>query len=407
MKREYILVLLLILVLLAGCNYEKESPNEEPNEIIPPIVELPQSDPIEELINEMSLEEKIGQLFIIGLDGFELSDKDKAQIFENKIGGYILYSRNIDNKLQLKSLLNALNEINTNNKIPLFLSVDEEGGKVSRLSHIYTKLRELSALGLKDDVRLSYQYGQIQGLKLASLGFNLNFAPVLDINSNPKNPVIGSRAIGSTAEIVTKHGIEIKKGMESVNIIPVLKHFPGHGDTEVDSHLELPYIDKSYKELDNLELIPFKTAIDKGADMIMTSHILFPLIDDEYPASISYKIINDILRNDLHFDGVVISDDMTMGAIVNNFTLEEASINFLKAGGDILLIGHNSENTKLVIKRIKDAIIEGELNIEDIDSKLYRILSLKSKYNLDGSNTIDFEEDEIDLKAIELNDKLK
>lgn len=407
MEKRYIIVILIILVLFGGCTNKTEPPKSEPHEIEPPVVELPPVDPIEELMMDMSLDEKIGQLFIIGLDGYELTDNDKNQIIDNKIGGHILYKRNIDNKIQLKSLLETLNEVNNNNKIPLFLSVDEEGGKVSRLSNIYTNLREASSLGIKNDRKLSYEYGQIQGLKLASLGFNLNFAPVLDINVNPKNPVIGSRAIGSTAEIVSKHGIEIKKGMESVNVIPVMKHFPGHGDTAVDSHLELPLLDKTYKELENLELVPFKAAIDNDADMIMISHILFPLIDDEYPASISNTIIQGILREDLGFNGVVISDDMTMGAIINNFSLEEASMNFLKAGGDIILIGHNSENTSLVIKRIKNAIIEGEISIEFIDSKVYRILNLKSKYDLDGNNTIDLDEDDIELKAIELNDKLK
>lgn len=407
MEKRYIIVILIILVLFGGCTNKTEPPKSEPHEIEPPVVELPPVDPIEELMMDMSLDEKIGQLFIIGLDGYELTDNDKNQIIDNKIGGHILYKRNIDNKIQLKSLLETLNEVNNNNKIPLFLSVDEEGGKVSRLSNIYTNLREASSLGIKNDRKLSYEYGQIQGLKLASLGFNLNFAPVLDINVNLKNPVIGSRAIGSTAEIVSKHGIEIKKGMESVNVIPVMKHFPGHGDTAVDSHLELPLLDKTYKELENLELVPFKAAIDNDADMIMISHILFPLIDDEYPASISNTIIQGILREDLGFNGVVISDDMTMGAIINNFSLEEASMNFLKAGGDIILIGHNSENTSLVIKRIKNAIIEGEISIEFIDSKVYRILNLKSKYDLDGNNTIDLDEDDIELKAIELNDKLK
>jgi len=326
----------------------------------------------------MTLEEKIGQLLIVGIEGSEISQDDKSQILNNKVGGFIFFSRNIDNKAQVLTLLNNLKDSNKDNKIPLFLSIDEEGGLVSRLSNIFENLVDVAQLGHKNNDMLSFDYGELQGLKLSSLGFNLNFAPVLDINSNPNNPVIGRRAIDSKPSIVAQQGIALIKGLQSSNIIAVAKHFPGHGDTDVDSHLELPLVDKSYEELEKLELIPFKAAIDNGVDMIMVAHILYPQIDDNYPASMSKDIINDILREKLKFNGVVISDDMTMGAIVDNYSLEEASLKFLQSGGDLLLVSHGVENPTIVINRIKNAINDDEINIEEIDELVSSIENLSN-----------------------------
>ena len=400
MNKKYIALIILILISLIGCT----------KTVTPPIIEqpeLPQIDPIEELVKDMSLDEKIGQLMIVGLEGTEISEAEIIQINLNKVGGFIFFSRNIDNKNQVLALLNGLKDYNKNNKFPLFLSIDEEGGKVSRLSNIFNNLYDAATLGVKNNKEFSFEYGEIQGLKLNNIGFNINFAPVLDINSNPKNPVIGRRAIGTTAEVVSEQGIAVIDGLKSMNIIPAAKHFPGHGDTGVDSHLELPLVDKSYEELENLELIPFKAAIDKKVDMIMVAHILYPQIDDKNPSSMSYNIIQSILRDKLGFNGVVISDDMTMGAITENYTLEEASVKFLQSGGDILLISHGIENPFLVIERIKKAITNEEISIEEIDEKIYRILELKNRFKIHGDKILDTKIDDINSRVTELNNKLK
>ena len=408
MNKKY-MALLLLLIFLIGCSKVDIPPvTEDP--VPPPITEVPivpEKDPIEELIKDMSLDEKIGQLLIVGLDKTEISQAEIDQIKNNNVGGFIFFSRNIDNKNQVIALLNGLKDYNKDNKVPLFLSIDEEGGKVSRLSKIFSNLSDAVTLGDKNNKELSYEYGKIQGLKLSNLGFNINFAPVLDINSNPKNPVIGRRAIGPTAEVVSKQGVAVIEGLRSMNIIPAAKHFPGHGDTGVDSHLELPLVDKSYEELENLELIPFKAAIDNRVDMIMVAHILYPQIDDKNPSSISKNIIQGILRDKLGFNGVVISDDMTMGAITENYTLEEASVKFLQSGGDILLICHGIENPFLVIERIKKAITEDEISIEEIDEKIYRILELKSRFKIDNDKTLDTGIEDINSRVTELNNKLK
>lgn len=398
----YIITILIISFIFTACiKQEKppivENPIEPPTleePVDPPVVE-PEIDPIEKQINEMTLEEKVGQLMIIGLEGEEISDKDIENIQQYKIGGFIFFSRNINNGDQVLNLLNSLKEESKDNNIPLFLSIDEEGGVVSRLSKIYKNLPSAATLGNKNDDELSFNYGKNLGLKTKSLGFNINFAPVLDINSNPNNPVIGNRAYGDDAELVSKIGIEVMNGIKSQNVIAVAKHFPGHGDTHVDSHLELPIIDKSLDELYNLEIIPFKKAINEGIDAIMVAHILFTQVDNKYPATMSKEIINDILRERLGFNGVVISDDMTMGAIIDNYTIEEASVQFLKSGGDIVLVCHGIENVQLVYNQILNSVNDESLSVDDIDKKVYRILKLKNDYEIKDKIIEDVNVDEI------------
>lgn len=381
------ILLLSALLLLVGCTKKNEiilDDNENVKEP-DPVEEVVEMDPIDELIKAMTLEEKIGQLLIVGKEGFELDDEDKNQIDTNKVGGFVFFSRNIESEKQVVEMLQDLNEYNSKNKIPLFLSLDEEGGKVTRLSKIYKRLPEAKVIGDKNNKEISFEFGEILGSMLKDLGFNLDFAPVLDINSNPKNPVIGSRAFGSTVDKVVNNGVEVMEGIKSVGVIPSVKHFPGHGDTSVDSHIDLPKVDKTYSELDNLELIPFKEAIKKDVDMIMVAHILFPQIDLDLPATLSEKIIKDILRDKLDFKGVIISDDITMGAIKKNYSIEEASASFIKNGGDIVLVCHGKDNPSAVIQKIKEIIDTGEMEIGELDKKLYRILSLKQRYKIEDN----------------------
>ncbi|MPN25095.1 Beta-hexosaminidase [bioreactor metagenome] len=210
----------------------------------------------------------------------------------------------------------------------------------------------------------------------------MNFAPVLDVNSNPKNPVIGSRSFGSNPDIVSSLGVETMKGIQEENVIPVVKHFPGHGDTSVDSHVGLPTVNSDLDRLQNFELIPFAKAIENDADMVMIAHILLSKIDSENPSSMSKTIITDILRNNLKFDGVVITDEMTMGAIIKNYSLNEAAVKSVSAGTDIILVGHGYNNEIGVINALKSAVSKGEISQERIDESVYRILKLKEKYNL-------------------------
>lgn len=357
-------------------------------------------DDIQLKLNSMNLDEKIGQLLIVGFDGYELNEDIEKLIKENCVGGIILFGNNIENSRQLMNLTNALKTNNLNNKIPLFISVDEEGGRVSRMPGEFKKLPSNKIIGEINNSNLSYNIGKIISKQLTSLGFNMNFAPVLDINSNPQNSVIGDRSFGDTPDIVTKLGIKTMEGLKDGNIIPVVKHFPGHGDTSVDSHVGLPLVNHNMKRLNEFELVPFKEAIKNDADVIMISHILLPKIDSIYPATMSKTIITDVLRNDLNFNGVVITDDMTMGAITKNYDIPNAAVKSINAGTDIILVCHDYDNEMAVITALKEAVKNKVITEDRLNESVYRILKLKEKYKI-NNDTVD------NINIHEINNKIK
>lgn len=401
------LILLTIIIIIVGCKkqdkpkdgIEPEQSNNSNRDNVQDNEENPK-DILIERIKSMTLEEKIGQLFIVGFEGIDINDDIVNYLEDLKVGGFILFKRNINDEYQTRNLLNKIKLANSNNDFPLFLAIDEEGGRVSRLPESFVKLPEAMKVGNMKDGQIAYRFGKILGERVQSLGFNMNFAPVLDINSNPNNPVIGNRAFGVNVENVINSGIQVLLGIKDSNIIPAVKHFPGHGDTAIDSHINLPLVNKTIEELNDFELLPFKEAVEKNADMVMVAHILYPKLDETYPATMSTKIIGGILRDNWGFQGLVVSDDMTMGAIVENYTLEYGVLTFLKAGGDIALICHGRDNPKIVIESIIDSVKAGELSEEIIDEKVYRILAIKEKYNLEDKTVED-----VDLN--ELNNRTK
>ncbi len=395
-------VYILVLLLLLGCSKldngknsaEDGLPNSEDmhdkenNE--PPVEKI---DPIKEQIKEMSIEEKIGQIVVVGLEGYTLDDNSRKMIEEYLVGGIIIFGKNVESSDQLLTLINSIKEANSKNSIPLFISVDEEGGRVSRMPKEIKKLPTSGKIGQLNNKELSYDIGTVLAEELKMFGFNMDYAPVLDINSNPKNPVIGDRAFGADSKIVSDLGIQTMKGIQSEGVISVVKHFPGHGDTSVDSHIGLPTIEHNLERLKDFELVPFKAAIENGADAVMVAHILLNEIDPDYPSSLSKAIITDILRKDLGFNGVVISDDMTMGAIVENYKIGDAAVKAIDAGSDIVLVAHGFENGLAVINSIKEALTNGTMSEERLNESVYRILNLKQKYNItdDVNHSIDIE----------------
>lgn len=350
---------------------------------------------VRRLIEQMSLDEKIGQMIFSGMTGTQLTEETTTLVKEYQVGGIILFEHNINSLEQTTTLLNDLKRENSQNRLPIFIGVDQEGGRVERLPDKIKKLPTNRAIGRQDNEELSYQVGELLGEQLQAFGFNLNFAPVLDIHSNPKNPVIGDRSFGSRPETVRKLGVQTMKGMQAKQVVPVIKHFPGHGDTSVDSHFELPEVNKEITELAALELLPFKKAIEEGADMVMTAHILLPQIDATVPASMSNKIINGLLREQLDFDGVVITDDMTMQAITDHYDLEKAAVQSVQAGTDMILIAHHNDEFVAVIEALKEAVEKGDIPEERIDESLTRIIRLKEKYQLE-----DVPVESIDAKKI-------
>lgn len=347
---------------------------------------------VNELIDKMSIEEKIGQLIFAGVTGKTITAVTEVIINQYKVGGIILFANNLENVEQSIQLLNQLKTENEQNPLPLFLGVDQEGGRVERLPG-FIKMPTNEEIGMINNEKFSYKVGELLGKQLNSFGFNLNFAPVIDIDSNPNNPVIADRSFGKDPKIVGKLGMQTMLGMKKQHIIPVVKHFPGHGDTEVDSHLELPLIDKSVAELQVLELIPFKESIEAGVDAMMTAHILLPQIDDEFPASMSKKVITGILREQLDYDGVVMTDDMTMRAITDHFEIGEAAVQSIKAGTDIILIAHHFEGLVSVFDTLRTAIEDEEITEERINQSIQRIMQLKQKYGINDERveTIDAE----------------
>ncbi|WP_010098299.1 beta-N-acetylhexosaminidase [Ornithinibacillus scapharcae] len=336
------------------------------------------------LLESMTLEEKIGQMIIAGIDGTTPTPETKKLIKDYHVGGIIFFSDNLTSYKQSLALINVLKQLNSVNEIPLFLSVDQEGGRVTRLPGLEEHPSN-KEIGLQDDPRLSYQYGSILAKELLAFGMNVNFAPVVDVNNNPKNPVIGDRAFGNNVPLVSRLSIPMMKGMKDNQIIPVIKHFPGHGDTEVDSHLELPRIDKTMQELQQVELVPFKEAIAEGAEVVMVAHILFPQLDSQYPSSMSKPIITDLLREKLGFNGVIITDDMMMDAIENHYEIGEAAVQSVKAGSDILLISEHYEDIVRAIDAVKGAVENGEISEKRIDESVERIIRLKEKYDINDN----------------------
>ncbi|SES29994.1 beta-N-acetylhexosaminidase [Psychrobacillus sp. OK032] len=380
----------LILVYEVGSSYQLKwvipKPTEsEPNPIVDHISVV--TDAAEAVVQEipiiskMTLKEKIGQMIFTGVKGTIYSDETKRLVSSDKVGGLIFYKKNLKDVNETTTLLNAIKKESENEKFPLFLGVDQEGGRISRLPGL-SKLPTNKEIGKLNDPSYSYKIGIHLGEEMNAFGFNLDFAPVLDVNSNPKNPVIGDRSFGNDVEIVSDLGIQTMKGIQSQNVISVVKHFPGHGDTAVDSHLELPIMEKSLEDLQKLELIPFKRAIGEGADVVMVAHILLPKIDPEFPSSMSHEIITTILRDQFQFDGVVMTDDMTMNAIMDNYEIGQAAVDAVKAGNDIVLIAHEYANVIKAMNAIEKSVNDGEISVERINESVYRILALKEKYKL-------------------------
>ncbi|MFD1336628.1 beta-N-acetylhexosaminidase [Oceanobacillus iheyensis] len=361
---------------------------------------------VSSLVDAMSLDEKIGQLIVGGIDGTEINTDTKDMIENYHVGGVILFADNIESKAQTVNLMNDIKQVNENNSHPLLLGVDEEGGSVTRMPDEITSLPPSGSIGKEQDEELAFEVGTLLGQQMRGLGFNLDFAPVLDVNSNPDNPVIGDRSFGDSPDIVTDMGIQSMKGIQSEGIISVVKHFPGHGDTSEDSHLKLPKVDKSIEELSEVELVPFEKAISKGADVVMTAHILLPQIDTEYPASMSEKIITGLLREDMGFAGVVISDDLTMGAITENIRIEEAAIQSVKAGSDMVLIAHHPDVVVSVHKKLKAAVQNGVISEARIDESVERIIQLKRKYKLSNEETPQIDFQRINEKVEEILDQV-
>ncbi|QGH34165.1 beta-N-acetylhexosaminidase [Gracilibacillus salitolerans] len=352
-------------------------------------------------IDTMTITEKIGQLMMIGLESTSIDQQATYYIKQKKVGGFILLKKNIENTQQTVDFINDLKR-NNDNQIPLFLGIDEEGGRITRLPEEISATPSSQAIGKRNDSDWSYQVGKLLAKKVKAFGFNINFAPVLDVNSNPNNPVIGDRSFGDEPELVSNMAIAQMKGLAAENVMPVGKHFPGHGDTAVDSHIDLPLLDHSLERLQQVELVPFQQAIDHGVEAMMIGHLMVPSIDPDNPATLSEEMIQGVLRNELGFDGLVISDDLTMGAILENYEIGDAAVQAIQAGTDLLLICHGYDQIDAVFDAMEEAVANGEISMQNLDDSVDRVLKLKEKYGITNEKmeSIDVEQLNQEIKEI-------
>lgn len=361
----------------------EEAENKSDNESPSPQEEDREKGRIEKLIDKMTTEEKIAQMMFIGLQGTSLSNEEAELIRNEKVGGVILLGGNIQNETQLLQYMKNIKQANKTNHTPLMLGVDEEGGRVSRIPDSIANFPSSQYIGAHGSPSTSREIGQLLAQKVKAFGFNVNFAPVLDIHNNPQNNVIGDRSFGTTPNIVSEFGIATMNGIKSEGVIPVVKHFPGHGNTSVDSHVSLPNVDKSIEDIKEEEIIPFQKAFNEGADMVMVAHILYSAFDQEYPATLSKRIITDFLREEMEFEGVVITDDMSMGAITQNYGMEEAAVLSIRAGTDMFMLTSSGEGN---YDRVKSALIQavkqGKIKEQSLNNSVRRILKLKDQYEL-------------------------
>lgn len=340
-------------------------------------------DPAAARLAKLTVEQKIGQLVIVGLEGTAVDDMSRKMLEKYHVGGFIFFKDNIRNTKQAVKLFNELKKGNRSNPLPLWLSLDEEGGRVSRLPEELVKIPASGVIGKSNNPKLAEEVGLQIGRRLNGYGLNMDFAPVLDVNSNPRNPVIGDRAFGSTADRVSKMGLAAMKGIAESGVVPVVKHFPGHGDTAMDSHLGLPVIKHDRSRLDKVELAPFTEAIKAGADVVMVGHLLMETIDPDTPASLSKPVITGLLRKELGFDGVVITDDMTMGAVVQGEKgIGEAAVLSVLAGTNIVLVGHDYRLEEEVLQALTESVRSGRISEEMLDERVLPVLRLKQKYKI-------------------------
>ncbi|MCR8657213.1 beta-N-acetylhexosaminidase [Paenibacillus endoradicis] len=333
-------------------------------------------------IEQMTLREKIGQMIVTGFPSIEMSQEMQEVIEHYKVGNVILFSHNIENKFQLGELTAQLQQSFTKHTgVPGFITIDQEGGRVTRMPKDATNVAGAMAIASSGRTENAYAAGRITARELKALGINFNLAPVMDINNNPLNPVINVRSYGDSVETVREYGIAMMKGLIDGGVMSSLKHFPGHGDTNVDSHIGLPTIDKSLEELEQLELIPFVSAIEQGAHAIMSSHILFPQIEKSgLPATMSYAIITEILKEKLGFKGLVVSDCLEMDAIKRYYGTAQGALGAIKAGIDLIFISHSVELVEEAVHLIEEAVVAGDLKEAVIDAAVNKILAYKSQY---------------------------
>lgn len=328
------------------------------------------------MVNE--LRKQIGQIFMVGLSGNALQQEELTLLHDFPVGGFILFKHNCSSPEQIRALCDSLWEVAPDP--PPFIAIDQEGGTAHRLPEPFTHFPFAARVGERGDSSLAYRAGHATATELSLVGINLNFAPVLDVNSNPNSPVIGNRSFGADPRQVIAFSERWILGTRAAGIISCGKHFPGHGDTDKDSHLHLPCVDRKLEELRAVELPPFVHACQRHIESLMTAHVLYRALDDEFPATLSAKIVTGMLREALGYDGVVFSDALEMKAISDHYGDREASALCIQAGVDVLLYSHPMPTVTRVFEFLYN-LAENDPMIRDrVEYSYRRILKLKRRY---------------------------
>lgn len=377
-KQKIIGIVIIIVIVLAILGINNRNIFNDDEQVIQDKQQIKQEnltidEKVDKTVESMSQTEKLGQMVMIGIQGTKVDDDSLYMLNQYHIGGVILFDRNMDSPEQVKQLTSDL-QAQSNEKVPLFIGIDEEGGDVVRMAEKLTPPPSQKEIGATGDIEQAKTWAIKTAKSLKDMGINVNFAPVADVGSNDK------RSYSADANTVIDFVRAATKGYQQENIIYSLKHFPGIGKGRVDSHVDSSSIDVAKEVLMAEDILPFKTIIDENEPndyFILVSHLKYPALDEEYPASLSSKIMTDLLRNELGYKGIIITDDMEMGAVANHNDFRSIGVNAVKAGADIVLVCHEYEHQQEVYLGLLDAVNSGEISQERIDESVKRIIKVK------------------------------
>lgn len=380
MRKKIIITVIVIIIIILGILFNDKNifSNVEESKSAQEEIPIAQQnltidEKVDKIVESMSQTEKLGQMVMIGIQGTKVDDDSLYMLNQYHMGGVILFDRNMENPEQVKQLTSDL-QAQSNEKVPLFIGIDEEGGDVVRMAEKLTPPPSQKEIGATGDIEQAKTWAIKTAKSLKDMGINVNFAPVADVGSNDK------RSYSTDANTVIDFVRAATKGYQQENIIYSLKHFPGIGKGRVDSHVDSSSIDVTKEILMAEDIIPFKTIINENKPedyFILVSHLKYPALDEEYPASLSSKIMIDLLRNELGYKGIIITDDMEMGAVANHNDFRSIGVNAVKAGADIVLVCHEYKHQQEVYLGLLDAVNSGEISQERIDESVKRIIKVK------------------------------
>ena len=395
-RGRYTLVLCCLMLVLSGCvslfsgtGNGTSKTTSPPVTVTHPTIEpepsptvLTDSQLAVALVQHMSLDEKLGQMVIVEFYGPTLNTDLMHMIQVSDIGGVLIENKN-GNAVTRQQLVSLNQSMQAAAHIPLFISTDYEGGLVNELRRITGERPSEAAIGATHDPNVAYNAGLNAAKDMTGLGLNVNFMPIVDVLTNPNNPGLPDRTFGSDPQLVTQMGQAYLKGLTAGGVIGCLKHFPGLGSANLDPHFSLPPMNRSLATLNAVDFVPYTTMINEGiVPMVMVTHILNPQLDPNLPTSLSPKVVTGILRDQLHFNGIIISDTLWMGGISNTYSLSQAAILAVKAGIDLILGPRGLQDTVTMLANMKQAVMSGQLSLASINASVQRIIELKLQYKI-------------------------